>query len=660
MPENPTSLFNPWVLPTWWGNMGSDENNIDGENFSAPQWPTQLYDINGNPTTMLPAGAPVPAGSYTSLGDAYAARYQAGQNPMLNPGAGGTPQNIGPILNTGGPGVIGGSLDVVDQSKLNPVFTTLGGPTVGIPTPGNPTGAGQSGGGLFGTSIDIGFPAGGPTIANVLSGAAGLGLGAALGSGGSGGRTDNPTTIIPPIISSGSSNSVPIGTPAWPVLTSTAHGTTGTTLGSTDNPTTTLPIIPPLIRSGGGTTPIIPFTPTGPTATPTTPTTPTVPTSNILDRDYLREGTATNAANAQLGQGIFSNYANFSGQYGAQDQQNFAALLQQLGLSNNSLTGIANQQTGAANSALRGGNTNDAALFGPQQLATLQGLNPNQYAALNATNVGASAGIGANQFQNGLGGQFAAGGGNPLLQFANSQAQGAGYSPLGQDLQTMAREQLALGSGLSDEQKRNATQAAREAWSARGLINSNGAVGAEVLNRDAYGQQLLNQRQQFAAGVNQLGMGQQGINNSFLLGTQGANQSATNQNQNLGLNLAQMDYGRQQQGFQNLFNNAQLQTAAAFNPFAGMNNNTTNTGSNSSLFGENAGFSSGALGNQYVAGMTSPFNPYAQDVFGSNFNAANARSIAAGNNAAARAGAQDAASGALANNFLNLLGSLYG
>jgi hypothetical protein len=259
-----------------------------------------------------------------------------------------------------------------------------------------------------------------------------------------------------------------------------------------------------------------------------------------------------------------------------------------------------------------------------------------------------------------LGGQFAQGGSNPLLQFANNQAMGAGNGALGDDLQTMARQQLALGSGLSDEQKRNATQAAREGWAARGLINSTGAVAGEILNRDAYGQQLLNQRQGFAQNVNQLGQSQQGINNSFLLGTQGANQSATNANQNLGLNLASLDYGRQQQGYQNLFNNAQLQSANAFNPFATMNQNTTNTGSNSTLFGQNAGFSSGALSNQAVQSQVSPWNPYAADVFGSNFNAQNARSIAAGNNQAAMAGAQDAASGALANNFLNLLGQLYG
>jgi hypothetical protein len=61
-----------------------------------------------------------------------------------------------------------------------------------------------------------------------------------------------------------------------------------------------------------------------------------------------------------------------------------------------------------------------------------------------------------------------------------------------------------------------------------------------------------------------------------------------------------------------------------------------------------------------VNNIANPFSPYAQDVFGSNFNAGNARYISQGNNAAAMAGARDAASGEIANSFLRLIGGLYG
>ena len=132
----------------------------------------------------------------------------------------------------------------------------------------------------------------------------------------------------------------------------------------------------------------------------------------------------------------------------------------------------------------------------------------------------------------------------------NNASRNALQGSLTGDLQNAAQGQLALGSSLSDQQKRDATQSAREAWSARGLINSNGAIGAEILNRDAYGQQLLQQREGFALAANPQVM----------------------QNQN---DLNKMGIG----------------------------------------------FSSGNYSNQFVQQQGNPFNAYANDVYGSNFNA---------------------------------------
>jgi hypothetical protein len=72
------------------------------------------------------------------------------------------------------------------------------------------------------------------------------------------------------------------------------------------------------------------------------------------------------------------------------------------------------------------------------------------------------------------------------------------------ELQRQAEEELALGRSLTPEQLRDATQSARAAFAARGLGTSAGAAGAEILNRDAYGQQRLDARRGFAAGVNQM------------------------------------------------------------------------------------------------------------------------------------------------------------
>jgi hypothetical protein len=72
------------------------------------------------------------------------------------------------------------------------------------------------------------------------------------------------------------------------------------------------------------------------------------------------------------------------------------------------------------------------------------------------------------------------------------------------ELQRQAESELALGRSLTPEQMRDATQSARAAFAARGLGTSAGSSAAEILNRDAYGQQRLDARRGFAAGVNQM------------------------------------------------------------------------------------------------------------------------------------------------------------
>jgi hypothetical protein len=71
-------------------------------------------------------------------------------------------------------------------------------------------------------------------------------------------------------------------------------------------------------------------------------------------------------------------------------------------------------------------------------------------------------------------------------------------------LQRQAQDELALGRSLSPEQERAAQQSARAAFAARGLGASAGSSAAEILNRDQFAQQRLDQRRQFALGANQL------------------------------------------------------------------------------------------------------------------------------------------------------------
>lgn len=400
----------------------------------------------------------------------------------------------------------------------------------------------------------------------------------------------NPTPA-PPVTDTGSLTVLPAGSGPAPTPQSTPTPPSvqiNPTTGS-ETPGTVVTPLP----GGGGTTPVSPPATVPPIVIAPVPNPTTMPTTAPTDRSYYTEGNQTNTDNSALLPGIFGNYQNYSGGYGNTDQTNFTNLLAQLGINNNTLTGYANQQTAAGNTALRTGNVQDASALGGQALGTLQQLNPNQYAALNQA----------------------------------QGAAGAGSQPsaIQQMLQQQAIQGLQLGSGLSAQDTNQAQQAAREAWSARGLVNSPGAVGDEILNTYNLGQQRLQQRQGLAQSVDSTA------------------------------------FGQQQQGYGNILQNASLQSQAAFNPFSTITSaNTTNQGSNANLFNQGSGFSSGQLSDQNVNGLVNPFNPYAQDVYGSNFNAANARTIAAGNNAAAMAGANSAASGELANSFLRLAGNIYG
>ena len=109
---------------------------------------------------------------------------------------------------------------------------------------------------------------------------------------------------------------------------------------------------------------------------------------------------------------------------------------------------------------------------------------------------------------------------------------------------------------------------------------------------------------------------------------------------------------------QNVYGGIGAAQAATFNPFAALlgqqyGMQTSNVGLNQALFGQGTGFSSGALSNQFVQGLLNPYSSYAADVYGSNFNAANARAIAEANANAAAQGANLQLIGGLAGTTLN-------
>lgn len=180
------------------------------------------------------------------------------------------------------------------------------------------------------------------------------------------------------------------------------------------------------------------------------------------------------------------------------------------------------------------------------------------------------------------------------------------YLPAAQGMLASDLARLQGGGRLTAEEIRSAQQSAREAGLARGREMDQSTIAAEVLNRDA----LMRAREA---------------------------QARTNV----------------QQSMQNVYGGIGAAQAATFNPFAtllgqqyGMQ--TANIGSNQALFGQGTGFTSGQFSNPFVQGLVNPYSAYAQDVYGSNFNAANARAIAEANANAAAQGANQQLIGNLA------------
>lgn len=124
-------------------------------------------------------------------------------------------------------------------------------------------------------------------------------------------------------------------------------------------------------------------------------------------------------------------------------------------------------------------------------------------------------------------------GSSPLLSAAQSKLTNMvgtadQQSDLSKTLTSQALENLKLGSSLSDEQVRDATQGTRSGLASRGMAMGNNAIGAEILSRDSYGQGLQTQRQNTALNVENQNQSEKTAAQNFVLGANNAGQTLTN------------------------------------------------------------------------------------------------------------------------------------
>jgi hypothetical protein len=226
-------------------------------------------------------------------------------------------------------------------------------------------------------------------------------------------------------------------------------------------------------------------------------------------------GQLAGMATAQMGAGLDPTlrglYQNVAGAMPGQ-MQGFQNLAAQAG---SQLTPI-NQQLAATGSQLQAGTNQTVAQLGQYQQSLMQNARSDIF---NATK------------------------GNVMSQLGN-------LDPLTQQLQTTAQQQLALGGSMSPQMAADVAQQERAAYSARGMLQSTGSIGAEIMGQQQMQQQLLGQREQFAASVQPLVQQQEQQRTANALGLTSTDIAATQQNYSLAGQLAQWGGGLQQQAAQ--------------------------------------------------------------------------------------------------------------
>jgi len=169
------------------------------------------------------------------------------------------------------------------------------------------------------------------------------------------------------------------------------------------------------------------------------------------------------------------------------------------------------------------------------------------------------------------------------------------------ELQRQAEEELSLGRSLSPEQMRNATQSARAAFAARGLGTSAGSSAAEILNRDAMGEQRLAERRGFAGSVNQMDLARRQRRLGLAVGYGDLDPYARAIGPAFQVGSATMGQGTQMIG--STFNNS-VQAAGNVESFnANMAMNRYNSWANNAAALQGAGMQAGATSQAGTMGM---------------------------------------------------------
>jgi hypothetical protein len=179
--------------------------------------------------------------------------------------------------------------------------------------------------------------------------------------------------------------------------------------------------------------------------------------------------------------------------------------------------------------------------------------------------------------------------GGPLLNPLQGDAQRnlGQVSGLQGQQQQIAQGLLNQGGGLSAQDLANIQQDTRSAYAARGLFDSNQAIGAEILNTDAARRQRLQQNLGLAQGIDAAGQQQLNSGRQYALGVQGQGQQLSQFNAGQGNQLGQFNAGLLTNTSQ--FNAGQGNQVGMFNAGQQQQNSQYNAGLGAQVSQFNAG-----------------------------------------------------------------------
>ena len=225
-----------------------------------------------------------------------------------------------------------------------------------------------------------------------------------------------------------------------------------------------------------------------------------------------------------------------------------------------------------------------------------------------------------------IGGQ--AGDSSLLLKLLNldSGDRLGGRSDLNAELESQALGDLRLGGQLTEQEQRDAEQAARGAWASRGLAYSPGAVGAEILGRDSATRARRDSRRSFAGGVSNLILSEDEQLRRYAMGVEQLNDTDLSTRASVATTASAP------------LLNSFAQRTGAFNPTLTAMGLTGTPGETSGVLNQAPSIFQGA------AALTPLYN-YGADAFNTNLNASASRSAARSNLFSSLGGAAIGAAG---------------